>query len=120
MKCIKCGKDTVGSAVFCDSCLDDMAQHPVKPGTPVILPKRDSMPVVRHSRNRVMKPEQQILQRKKWICGLAAMIALLLVALTVSILLLVRVIEVSEMEITPQIIFHQHQQIVSRETILDK
>lgn len=120
MKCIKCGKDTVGAAVFCDTCLDDMAQHPVKPGTPLVLPKRDSQPVIRRSRKRVMKPEQQVLLLKKWIRRLLAAIALLLLALAVSVLLLVRVAELSDTEITPKVLFGDAPQIVSRETILDK
>lgn len=38
MQCMKCGRDVTGSNVFCEECLGDMAEHPVKPGTVVILP----------------------------------------------------------------------------------
>ena len=37
MKCVKCGRDT--DQTFCESCRDDMARYPVKPGTIVQLPK---------------------------------------------------------------------------------
>ena len=40
MNCMKCGKTTTNEQVFCDDCLQVMAKHPVKPGTPVYLPQR--------------------------------------------------------------------------------
>lgn len=65
MACIKCGKDTTAGAEFCKECLADMERHPVKQGTPVILPKRDDLPVLRHSKKKTVKPEQQVQQLKK-------------------------------------------------------
>ena len=40
MGCMKCGKKLGKSQVFCDECLIDMEQNPVKPGSVVKLPKR--------------------------------------------------------------------------------
>lgn len=40
MTCIKCGKETDASQVFCNECLTEMEKHPVKPDTPVQLPQR--------------------------------------------------------------------------------
>lgn len=40
MGCIKCGKKLGSSQVFCDECLEKMAQCPVNPGTVVKLPER--------------------------------------------------------------------------------
>ena len=65
MACIKCGKETAAGAEFCKECLADMERHPVKQGTPVILPKRDDLPVVRHGKKKTVKPEQQVLQLRK-------------------------------------------------------
>ena len=43
MSCIKCGKDTLGQDVFCKECLEVMADYPVKPGTPVLIPDQTSV-----------------------------------------------------------------------------
>lgn len=120
MKCIKCGKDTSGSAVFCDECLDDMARHPVKRGTPLILPKRDRVQPVKHSRKRTLKPEQQVSNLKTTIRLLVALVVVLIAALTASILLLLHVAEETQTQLIPADFFHAQQQIVSRETIFDK
>lgn len=37
---MKCGKETAEGQVFCENCLKDMEQYPVKPGTPVYIPNR--------------------------------------------------------------------------------
>lgn len=93
MACIKCGKDTVAGAEFCKECLADMEQHPVKQGTPLILPKRDELPALRASRRKTLKPEQQVLQLKRtlrWVLGLC--IVLLLIA-TAAILVLFHLVD---------------------------
>ena len=40
MKCLKCGRETDEGQVFCSECREKMADYPVKPGTPVLLPRR--------------------------------------------------------------------------------
>lgn len=40
MNCMKCGVEIQEGQVFCDHCLSVMAQHPVRPGTHIHLPKR--------------------------------------------------------------------------------
>lgn len=45
MQCLKCGRETQDSRVFCEECLAQMEKHPVKPGTPVSIYKRTSKPV---------------------------------------------------------------------------
>ncbi len=45
MQCLKCGRETQDSHVFCDECLAQMEKHPVKPGTPVSIYKRQPKPV---------------------------------------------------------------------------
>ncbi|MBE6942395.1 MAG: hypothetical protein E7455_08965 [Ruminococcaceae bacterium] len=44
MGCMKCGKKLGQSQVFCDECLEKMAQAPVEPGTVVKLPDRTEAP----------------------------------------------------------------------------
>ena len=42
-QCLKCGKETEASAVFCTACQEDMSRYPIKPGTVAHLPKRPSV-----------------------------------------------------------------------------
>ena len=66
MYCLKCGKSTQDNQVFCDSCLQSMEKYPVKPGTAIHLPHRNTpAPVKKQShRKRVLTPEEQILRLK--------------------------------------------------------
>jgi len=84
MACIKCGKDAAAGAEFCEECLTDMERHPVKPGTPVILPKRDEQ-IVRHARKKTVKPEVQIAGLKKNVRGLVLVNAILFLLLAVAV-----------------------------------
>lgn len=43
MNCLKCGKETAETQVFCEDCLRTMDNYPIKPGTPVHIPKRAPM-----------------------------------------------------------------------------
>lgn len=47
MGCMKCGKKLGESQVFCDECLEKMAQCPIKPGTVVKLPDRPAAPAAK-------------------------------------------------------------------------
>ena len=40
MQCMKCGREIPAGQVFCEECLAEMAEYPVKPGTVVTLPTR--------------------------------------------------------------------------------
>ena len=51
MACMKCGKELGSSQVFCDECLENMKQNPVKTNEVVRLPQRSSQPVAK-KRNR--------------------------------------------------------------------
>ena len=42
MNCLKCGRETQQSQVFCDACLEVMQSYPVKPGTVIHLPNRET------------------------------------------------------------------------------
>ena len=89
MNCMKCGREVALGQVFCKDCLADMAEYPVKPGTPVLLPppsatapKRTA--AVRKSR----KPEEQITILKRLVLGLslAVLVISLAFAITTSVL----------------------------------
>lgn len=57
MHCMKCGKQIEESQVFCDECLNVMAQYPVKPDVAVHLPKRTANSE-KTARKKELTPEQ--------------------------------------------------------------
>ena len=61
MNCIKCGVKIPENQVFCDTCLTDMEQYPVKPDITVILPPREEAPISKKkSRKRALPVEEQL------------------------------------------------------------
>lgn len=66
MNCLKCGRETDISHVFCNSCLEVMSQHPVKPDAAVQLPRRallpDRPPV---QKKRSQTPEELLAQARR-------------------------------------------------------
>ncbi len=55
MACLKCGRELAEGQSFCNGCREDMAQHPVKPDTPVhIIPR----PVVQTEKKQSRKDKQ--------------------------------------------------------------
>lgn len=103
MICMKCGKEVSDSNVFCDECLTDMERYPVKPGTPVLLPNRPKEVVIRkRNTRRAKKPEDQISTLKNWITFLCIFSCLLMAALTLSILLNLRLLGNQDIDILPE------------------
>ena len=51
MNCMKCGREIALGQVFCKDCLADMAQYPIKPGTPVQLPTQPAVTLPRRDRS---------------------------------------------------------------------
>lgn len=84
MACIKCGKDTASGAEFCEECLAEMRHYPVKPGTPVILPKREERTAAKHLRKKALKPEAQVVNLKKTVRLLWCLNVFLLMLLVVA------------------------------------
>lgn len=85
MECIKCGKSTSEKQVFCDDCLQVMDQYPVKPGTPITLPKSASQPSAKKPahKKRVLTPDEQVVYMRKHLRRARAfslLLALLLLA----------------------------------------
>lgn len=86
MYCLRCGKDTSGNQVFCDSCLESMEKYPIKPGTAVQLPKRKAPIPVKKSfrRVRATTAEELVVHMRKAIRVLAVMLAICLLLLSVA------------------------------------
>ena len=63
MNCMKCGTQIQEGNVFCDHCLAVMAQHPVRPGTHIHLPKRAQivdLPKKPAKKKRSLSAEEQL------------------------------------------------------------
>ncbi len=82
MKCMRCGTTIAAGAVFCDTCLAEMKTHPIKPGTPVNLPRREKQQPPKRSRRRFHKSEDQISSLRRLVVFLMAVILVLAIALT--------------------------------------
>lgn len=91
MYCLKCGRDTKSEQVFCEACVDGMAQYPVKSGTPVSLPKRETPQMPRRPvrRQRTLSVEEQLAgarrtnRKQKW--WIAVLLILVIVLSTVLV-----------------------------------
>ena len=84
MNCMKCGREVEDGQVFCPACQEDMEKYPVRPGTVVLLPKREETHYVKKSTSRrraAPTPEEQIRSLK---ARLRLVTLMLLVSLTRS------------------------------------
>lgn len=81
MKCMKCGTGIQTGQVFCAECQADMEKHPVKPGTPVLLPRREKQTASKRGRRRVPKPEEQISSLRR----IALMLSILCIVLALAL-----------------------------------
>ena len=90
MNCMKCGREVPLGQVFCKECLTDMANYPVKPGTPVQLPAKPAAVQPRRERNarKPKKPEEQIVILKKWILALLVSLLTVILAFAVTVAIL--------------------------------
>ena len=86
MNCMKCGRTTQDDQVFCETCLKDMSAYPVKPGTPVNIPKRPQKKAAEPAKKE--KPEEIIAQLRKTIRAWRITVLVLLLLLIVSVSLL--------------------------------
>lgn len=92
--CIKCGRDIPPDQVFCPLCLEDMATAPVAPGTPVLLPTVPPVASIRRQASRkVRKPEDQVRSLRTAVVWLSAILTALILAFTITTVLLVRQLE---------------------------
>ena len=82
MFCMKCRRDLEEGQVFCLECQKEMAKYPVRPGTVVLLPKREESHFVKKTqpkRRMAPTPEEQIRSLKT---RLRIVTAMLLISLT--------------------------------------
>lgn len=92
MECLKCGRPTKESNVFCQDCLTEMERYPVKPDTPVVLPKRQIKERRNHGIKSIRNEEMiELLQRRikilhRIIVVLAALLVLVTGLLTVQLI----------------------------------
>ena len=86
MQCMKCGREIPAGQVFCEECLAEMAEYPVKPGTVVTLPSRPKQTAPRKTANHrpAVSLEEQVKKQGKIIRGLSW-------CLTLSVALLIAV-----------------------------
>lgn len=63
MYCLKCGKETREDRVFCDHCIEVMEQYPIKPGTPVQLPRREAAAAPKKISRRKNRSQEEQLQQ---------------------------------------------------------
>ena len=93
MNCMKCGRETEESQVFCPGCLEEMARYPVKPDVIVNLPDRkNSLPKKPAPHKRTRTPEEQISRLKKRNRQLSAVLCLMVVLAAVLAFLSVDII----------------------------
>ena len=81
MYCMKCGRELKDKQVFCPECLTIMADYPIKPDTPILLPTRHSaLPnPAKSPKKKARKPEEQVLRLRstvRWLT-LALLVTLL-------------------------------------------
>ena len=100
MKCLRCGRETEGEQIFCDHCLESMEAYPVKPGTAIQLPRRAAEPSVKknrkHRKKRKLSPEEKLQRSQKVIRRMTISIVVLALALTASIVMLIREISIAD------------------------
>ena len=93
MNCMRCGKEIAEDQSFCEECLVEMEQQPVKPGTPIQLPQRQERGTVKRSSFKLAssKWQDKIFRLKYTIFGLIVLIVLLAAGLALCIAMLLQV-----------------------------
>lgn len=90
MSCVKCGKKTEGTNVFCEECLEVMKHYPVKPGTKVQIPVRPEPAERKQAKAKKEKtPEEQVASLQRHVKLLLVLIVGLAVSLAITVGVLV-------------------------------
>lgn len=76
MHCMKCGRDIGEGQAFCPACLEDMAKHPVRPGTVILLPtsEKNQPKKTLFRKKAVPSAEEQVTALKKTVLRLYILI----------------------------------------------
>lgn len=92
MYCLKCGRDTESAQVFCNACLERMAQFPVKPDTVVTLPYREPLPAAKKQppRKRPLSPEEQVVLLRKQLRRMSFALVVLTLVLSLATAMLLQ------------------------------
>lgn len=103
MNCMKCGREIALGQVFCKECLADMAQYPIKPGTPVQLPTQPAVTLPRRERStrKPKKPEEQISILKKYVIVLSAALLAVTLGFSVAVAILTHKLEEASKDTLP-------------------
>ena len=98
MYCLKCGKDTKGDHVFCQSCIEIMDKYPVKADAHVQLPNRSATSAQRRSgkKRHLVTPDEQIATLQKRVRRLALLALVLILLLSASVVVIARLSKENE------------------------
>ena len=91
MGCLKCGKETDVSSVFCNDCLEKMTLYPVKPDVAVQLPHRSADTEDKKAMRKRKQPTTAQLLKKSQQRVLRLLIAVVFLAVSLMITLSVLV-----------------------------
>ena len=101
MSCLRCGRDTEESQVFCKLCLEDMEKYPVKPGISIQLPSRTEADLVRKARPKIPSLEEENNKLIHAIRVLLLVLAALLMAFAICAGLLINALDKPEESTVP-------------------
>jgi membrane glycosyltransferase len=97
---MKCGRELALGQVFCKECQADMANYPVKPGTPVALPQAPVVNLNRRSTSRKpRKPEEQLSRLRRVMISLLVLFMIVIAAGTMLVYSLTEKIDTLEQTI---------------------
>ena len=91
MYCLKCGNETLDEKIFCEDCLLLAQRYPIKPGTPIQLPRQDQ-PKKNLSQKRSISPEEQIDALRKALFRTRVLLFLMTVALALALSIVFNII----------------------------
>lgn len=95
LRCIKCGRELKKNQVFCDDCQAGMLDYPVKPGTPIQLPKRAAPVTSKRKPTRAKKqlsPEEKVVRLRSSVRLLTLGLIAAVVAFALASLLLLHLL----------------------------
>lgn len=87
VSCLKCGKETKDSNVFCDECLDEMKEYPVAAGTAVLLPQHPEDGPERKKARRQLSVNEELSRLRRTCRNLAGLALLMTLAAAAMCLL---------------------------------
>lgn len=83
MNCMKCGREVTSTQVFCEDCLLEMADYPVNPDTPVVLPQRGQSAIQKKPPKKRNVPLEEQFRSLRLTVRILAVLLVLVTALAV-------------------------------------